>query len=210
MILGEIPLLPQGCLALRTAVPEGAQVHAGGDDLDPAVDAVPAQQLLHFSGRRDDAGRMAADPAGEGGDHIPAHPHTGGEVVGVVLVDRVVGVDDGHAQAVREGGGHPKGAEFALTVDDIRLPGGQFPQQASGAVHLQPRSGVNAAGADRTHVINIAVLIGMYAVGQSDDAHLVAAGLQLAPQHQYGGDNAVDNWLVPVCCNQYFHFASFQ
>ena len=166
MVLGDVPLLPQCLPRLGIVIlPERAQVHAGGDDLDPAVNAVPPQQLFHLLGGRNNARRMPADPAGKGSHHIPPHPAAEVQVVGVILVHRVVGMDNRRPQPVGQGRRHPERAELTLTVDYIRLPVRQLPEQASGPVHFQTRAGVNPVRADGTHVVDIAVLIGVHTVG---------------------------------------------
>ena len=195
----------------RLALPAvKAQIHPCGDHLDAAFDAVAAQQGLHLPAGGHDAGRPAANPPGEGGDHVFAHPHAGGEVVGVVLIHRVVGVYNGHPQAAGDGVGHPEGAELALGVDHVRTPRQQLLKKASVPVNPQAGPGVDPVGADRAHIVNAVRLIRMQTVGQGDHPHLVSLLLQLPLQEQHRRHHAVDDRRVPIRCNQYFHSAPFR
>ena len=190
---------------LRRRLPVGAQIHPGGNHLDGGADVVVPQQQLHLPAGGHDAGGVAADPPGEGGHHIPPHPHAGGEIVGVILIDRVVGVNNRDAQPVGQGVGHPEGAELALGMDHVGPPGHQLPHHAVLLADPQAGAWVNFSGADGTHVVDGAVLIAVQAVGQGHHPHLVAKPLQLPLEEQHGGHHAVDDRRVPVRCNQNFH-----
>ena len=99
--------------------------------------------------------------------------------MGIVLVHRMVSMDNGDAQPVGEGVCHPEGTELALGVDHIRPPGDQLMQHTPRPVHPQPGPRVDPVCADGTHVVDRAVFIGMQAVGQRDHTHLVPPRLQL-------------------------------
>ena len=98
--------------------------------------------------------------------------------MGIILIDRVVGVDDGHVQVVGQGVGHPEGGELALGVDHVRPPLDQLPYLAAHAVDPQAGSGIDAVGADRAHIVDVALLIGVQGIGQGDHPDLVAPGFQ--------------------------------
>ena len=51
--------------------------------------------------------------------------------MGVVLIYRMVGVDQRDIQLLRDAAGQEKRAELALGVDDIRLPVHQLPHPAA-------------------------------------------------------------------------------
>ena len=125
--------------------------------------------------------------------------------MGIILINRVVGVDDGRVQMVGQGVGHPECGKLALGVDYVRPPVEQLTEQAPGAVDPQAGARIDAVRADGTHVIDIAVFIRVHGVGQSDHPDLMAPGLQLALEQQHGGHHAVDDWSIPVRCYQNLH-----
>ena len=129
--------------------------------------------------------------------------------MGVVLVYRVIGVYNGHAQAAGDGVGHPEGAELALGMDHVRMPGQQLLQQTPVAVDPQAGPGVDPVGADRAHIVDAVRLVGMQTIGQSDHPHLMSPLLQLPLQEQHRCYHAVNHGRVPIRCNQYFHSAPF-
>ena len=169
------------------------------------MDIVIPQQALHLLCGSHDTGGTVADPAGECGDHQLAHSYAGGEIVCIVLVHRVVGVYNRDVQPGGEDIGNPKAAELALGVDDVRPPSGQLPHHAPGPVHPQPRPGVDFAGADRAHIVDGTFLVGVDAVGEGDDPHIVSPLLQLPLEEEHRGHHAVDHRGIPVRSNEYFH-----
>ena len=125
--------------------------------------------------------------------------------MGIILIDRVVGMDDGHVQVVGQGIGHPERGKLALRMDHVGMPGDQLPRQTAGAVDPQPGPGIDAVGADGTHIVDAAVLVRMNRGGQRDHPDLVSPGLQLPLEQQHAGYHAVDDRSIPVCCNQNLH-----
>ena len=130
--------------------------------------------------------------------------------MGIVLIDRVVGVYDGRAQPAGQRVGHPEGAELALGVDHVRPPGHQLVEEAPAAVDLQPRAGIDLVGADGAHVVDVPVLVSMQAVGEGHHPDLVAQLFQLPLQKKHGGHHAVDDRRVPIRCDQNFHISPFR
>ena len=125
--------------------------------------------------------------------------------MGVILVYRVVGVDQRHTAGFGDAPGRSKGAEFALGMDDVRTPGDQFPQQLVPFGGAQPGTGVDHSGVHRTQGIDAAADMAVQAAGQSQHPDLVALAGELAAQGQQRSDHPVDGGDVPVGREQDLH-----
>ncbi|MNE53813.1 hypothetical protein D3C80_1485610 [compost metagenome] len=78
--------------------------------------------------------------------------------MGIILVNRMIGVDDGDAQLLGHSPGHKKSAEFALGVNDIRLPAQQLLYVLTSQGCSDARSRIDSAGSERSDIGNVILL----------------------------------------------------
>lgn len=141
-ILGDAQAAAQNTrLDLIHGPGETAQVDACGDHVDGAVHLIPLQQTAHLDGRGDDAGGLIHHPPGKDGHSLAAPAAAGGEVMGIVFVHGMVGVDHGGAGEGGELPGDEECGKFTLGVDDIGSPRCQFLQKLRTGSGAQPAPG---------------------------------------------------------------------
>ena len=163
------------------------------------------EQQPHLPRGDDDAVRLCRRPAGEHRHRLFPEADAGGKVMGVVLIDGVVGVDQGDVQLLRDAAGQEKGGELTLGMDHVGAPVHQLPDVLPAQGRPQPGAGIDQArrhGADIGHAV---LLPGPGGLGQRQDAHLVAPLLQAPAQILHRGHHAVDGGAVPVGGYQNFH-----
>ena len=101
---------------------EVTQVNAGGRHEDGLLNAVALEQQPHLPRGGNEAVGVGGGPAGEDGGGLLAEVDAGGEIVRIVLVDRVIGVHQGDVQLLGYAPGQEKGGELALGVHHVRAP----------------------------------------------------------------------------------------
>ena len=163
------------------------------------------QQPADLAGGGDHAVRLPPHPAGEGRHRAPPPPDAGGEVVGVVLIYRVIGVDQGDVQLLGDAPGQEKGAELALGVDHIRSPLHQLPHPAARQRRAEPGAGVDTAGIDGAHGRDAVCRPGAEVLRQRQHPDLMAPALQLPLQVFHRGHHSVHRGGVPIGGDQDLH-----
>ena len=119
--------------------------------------------------------------------------------MGVVLVDRVIGVEQGGVCLFRNMAGRRKSAEFTVGMDDVRPPGQEFLQQLFLQGNPQPRFGIDGSRSHRAQIIHAVLHIGGCGVGKGQDADLMAPVFQSFAQIQHGSHHTVYRRREPVC-----------
>ena len=99
--------------------------------------------------------------------------------MGVVLVDRVIGVDDGGAGVLADLAGQQERGKFALCVDHVGLPADQRLHLTAGQRRAQPRAGIDQPGAHGADIGHIALHMGVQIGREGQHPDLVALRLQL-------------------------------
>lgn len=127
--------------------------------------------------------------------------------MGVVLVDRVIGVDNGDGQSLGDPTGHQEGGKLTLRVDDVRLPIQNPLHKTTGEGRLNSGAGIDFPRAHRTDIGYPIRFIGVEGLRQGQDTNLMSAPDKLSPQIQYRGHNPIHGRGIPICCNQDFHKA---
>ena len=190
---------------------EAPQVDARRHHEDRAANAIALQQSPHLAGGGDHAVHLGSYPAGESRHRTSAPPDAGGEVVGVVLIHRVVGVDQGDIQLLRDAAGQEKGAELTLGVDHIRPPVHQLPYPAARHGGAEAGAGIDPSGVYGADGGDAVPGPGVERLGQRQDPDLMAPALQLPLQVFHRGDHTVYRRRIPICGNQDLHnrFPSF-
>ena len=172
--------------------------------MDRAIHLIALQNSPHFGGRCNDTLRMAHCPAGKGSHRGPSPPLAWRKVMGIILINRVVRMNNGCARGCCQPLRHHKGGKLTLGVDDIRLPGLQLPQQLHGRGSPQTGAGIDHPRADGTDVSHISLPTGVGRLGQGQYPDLMTLGSQLPFQIQNRGHHAVDGRCVPIGCDQNF------
>lgn len=119
--------------------------------------------------------------------------------MGVVLIDGVIGVQQGSVCLFRNVAGRWEGAELAVGMDDVRPPGQEFLQQLFLQGNPQPRVGVYRSRSHRAQIIDTVLHIGGCGVGKWQDADLMAPVFQSFAQIQHGSHHTVYRRREPVC-----------
>lgn len=122
-----------------------------------------------------------------------------------VLVHRVVGVEERCLALAGDALGEEEGGELALAVHDVWSPADEVAKVAMRERHLQPCVGVDEVCADRAEVADVALAVGVELAGEREDAHLVPQRLKALGESEDGGDDAVNDRLVPIGCEEYPH-----
>ena len=203
---GNVQAGPEDRAAQGVRFPlEVAEVYARGHHEDGLLHAVALEEHPDLPRGGDKAVRMGGGPAGEDGGGLLSEADVGGEIVGIVLVHRVVGVDQGNVQFLGDAPGQEEGGELALGVDHVGPPLHDLPDPFPRQGGPQPGPGVDQPrrhGAQAGHAVLPA---GMTVLGEGQHPDLVAPGLQLPAEILHRGDHAVHRGKVPVGCNQNFH-----
>ena len=118
--------------------------------------------------------------------------------MGIVLIYRMVGVNQGDVQFLRDAAGQEEGAEFALGVDHVWTPCDQLPHPFSGQGRAQAGAGIYQAGGNGAEIGHAVLLPGAAALGEGQHPDLVAPPLQLSPKIFHRRDHPVDGGAVPV------------
>ena len=125
--------------------------------------------------------------------------------MGVVLIDGVVGVEQGSTCPLRDMAGRREGAEFTVGVDDVRSPGQKLPHHPFLQGNTQPRVGVYRARSHGAQIIDAVPHVGGRGAGESQNTDLMSAALQPSAQIQHGSHNSIYRRREPIGCQQYFH-----
>ena len=119
------------------------------------------------------------------------------KVLGIILVDSMVGM---YHRAVAPAG-HPlcqhKGRKLALRMDDLRAPGFQLVQpvgDGQSARRTDPHARVDPLRADAAHIQDAVFLMGMAILGKGHHPHVVAQRQQLVVQQLHRAHHTVDHW----------------
>ena len=148
---------------------------------------------------------MGGGPAGEDGGGLLSKADVGGEIVGIVFVHRVVGVDQGNVQFLGDAPGQEEGGKLALGVDHVGAPLHKLPDPLPRQGRAQPGPRVNEPCRHGAQIRYAVPLIGPAVLGEGEHPDLMAPGLQLPAEILHRGDDAVHRGDVPVGCNQDFH-----
>ena len=185
--------------------PEPPQVDTAGNHQHRTIYAVAQQQMPHLAGGGNDAVGLADDPAAEGRRRPAAPADAGGEVVGIVLIHRVISVDQRYVQLLGNAPGQEEGGELTLGVDHIRAPLHQFPHPAARQGSPQPGTGVDTARSNGAQAGDPRYRLRPQIRRQGQYPYLMAQGLQLPPQIVHGSNHTVYCRRVPVCGDENFH-----
>ena len=176
---------------------KGPQVYAGGDDVHLAPDAVAQQQAADFLRGSDHAVGPVGDPAGKQSHRLVPPLLNGGKIVGVVLIDRVIGMYQRDIQLLGNFSGQKEGAEFALGVNYVRAPAQQIPHIPAAQSSSQPRTGVNQPGTEGSDVGDALPAAGEGGLRQRQHPHLWPRPSS-SRFRSSGGTNPVDGGAVTI------------
>ena len=128
--------------------------------------------------------------------------------MGVILIHRVVGMDQGDVQLLGDAAGQEEGGELTLGVDHVRMPVNQLANPLSGQGRAQTGTGVHKARGNGAEIRHAVLFPGAAALGEGQHPDLVAPPLQLSPKIFHRRDHPVDGGAVPVGGNKNFHARS--
>ena len=184
---------------------EAAQVDAAGHHEHRRPHTVALEQRPHLAGGSDHAVRAGRHPPGQRRNRPPPQPDAGGKVVGIILIHRMIGVDQRHVQLLSDPPGQEERGELTLGMDHVRSPLHQLPDPTARQGRPQPDAGIHQPrrhGPDPGHTV---LHGGVQVLGEGQHPDLVSPQLQFPPQIQYGGHHPVHRRAVPIGCNQNLH-----
>ena len=158
---------------------------AGRDDGYRCIDPVRLQQPAHFFGGDDYGVHPFCNAPGKALCHGPPNAHAGGKIMRIVLVNRVIGMNERDFASPCDQTRNPEGVELALTVDDIRVPADQFTQNFPGAETADPDARIEPSRAKRTDADDSSLCIAVNGFGQRQNLDLMAALLQSVNQRKH-------------------------
>jgi hypothetical protein len=80
----------------------------------------------------------------------------------IILVDRVIGVDNRDRQSLGDPTGHQEGGKLTLRVDDVWIPIQNSMQKITGERSLNSGAGIDFSGTHRTNICYPIRFIGVY------------------------------------------------
>ena len=103
------------------------QRNAGRDHMDRISDTVVSQNMLHLLSRSNNSLRIPQPQFGKLGYNVGTEPLTWQNIGNVLLVERVICMDDGSAGLLGNICGEMIAEIFTLAVNYVRLPFNQIP-----------------------------------------------------------------------------------
>jgi hypothetical protein len=94
-----------------------------------------------------------------------------------------------------------------LTVNDVRLPCNQLPDQPVAIGGGHPDIGIHSAQRQGTDVVDIPFLVTVTVAGESQNPHIMAVGSQFVIEVFNRGNHAIGGNGIEIGGNQNFHQA---
>jgi hypothetical protein len=142
---------------------------------------------------------------GQSAHKVCADPLTGENVCHILLIQRVIGMNDGRCRFL---GNMPRKliAEIlTLTVDHIRLPVDQLTDIPVAIGYRHPHIRIDHSQRNGFDVIDISIFVAFQLFRNRQHTHLMSLFLQLLHQIADGGDHAVGGGDIEVRRDQHFH-----
>ena len=183
---------PYGC---KTLCPDSC-----GNHLHGPVHPIARQQTGHLLRRHNHPVRPFQNKAGKKCGRLLSPGLPRAEIMGIILINRVVGMHDGNPEPLSDPLRDQKAAELALGMNQIRPPGKDFSQPPAGWERC-PGARINPGSIYGWQVIHIPFPIRISLPGKRHHPHLTAQPFQLLLQRDHAGHHSVDYRFIPVGCN---------
>ena len=196
---------PAAAFFLRHPLLMLLQGNAAGHHMDGVADTVILQHPFHLLRRCHDGLRfpqpqLGEDPHKEGADALA------GENIGdILLVKRVIGMNDGRARLLGNIARKLVAEILALAVDHIRLPADQLFDIAMAVGDGHPHIRIDHPQRNGFDVINVAIPMTAELFGDRQYPHLMPLLFQLLHQIPHRGHHTVGAGGIQVRGNQHFH-----
>ena len=140
---------------------ETLQPYTGGNHRNRTIHAIGIKNPLYLLGGSNNKICFFQNKPGKPCGSLLSPGPARAEIMGIIFIYRMIGMDNGYPQLCRYLPGNQEAAEFTLGMDDIRLPCNQLLIQPASRKAYRPGSGINPAYINRTHVIDILLLVGV-------------------------------------------------